>query len=176
MKSCSKSSCTQSNPQNLTEYTKDNKAKDGLQSQCNSCRNEAKRLHRLANPDKYKAIDQARWGTKKVTSDKWRENNRERYNTSMREYRKKNYLKLRLIRYNLTIEEYYQMLSEQKGVCKLCSKPPKGKRPLVVDHHHASGEVRGLLCYSCNRKIVLLDAPQEEQDAAKAYVDSRKKA
>lgn len=141
----------------LDNFTKDKKAKDGLQSQCNACRNEAKRLDRLTNPEKYKAIDKARWGTKKITSDKWRENNRERYNASMREYRKKNYQKLRLQRYDLTPEQHAQMLVDQKCVCAMCEKPPKGKRPLVVDHCHKTGQVRELLCYKCNRDMALVD-------------------
>lgn len=157
MKNCSKNDCKQVNPQAFNNFTKDKKAKDGLQSQCNACRNEAKRLDRLNNPEKYKAIDQARWGTKKITSDKWRENNRERYNASMREYRKKHYQKLRLQRYDLTPEQHAQMLLEQKGVCAICSKLPKGKRPLVVDHNHDTGKVRGLLCYGCNRALHVLE-------------------
>lgn len=160
MKTCSKLTCTQHNPQMLNNFTKDKKAKDGLQSHCNHCRNEAKRLDRLNNPEKYKAIDKARWGTKKITSDKWRENNRERYNASMREYRKKNYQKLRLQRYDLTPEQHAKILSDQKGVCAICTKLPGGKRPLVVDHDHDSNEVRGLLCYGCNRAIHILDNPK----------------
>jgi len=157
MKTCSKANCQQTNPQSLDNFTKDKKAKDGLQSQCNHCRNEVKRLDRLANPEKYHEIDKARWGTKKITSDKWRENNRERYNASMREYRKKNYQKLRLQRYDLTPEQHAKILLDQKGVCAVCSKLPQGKRPLVVDHDHVTDEVRGLLCYKCNRDMVVVD-------------------
>src|SRR5258708_3440409 len=153
MKPCSKSDCKQINPQDLTNFTKDKKAKDGLQSQCNACRNEAKKLHRLANSERYKAADRSRWDRKRIASDKWRENNRERYNASMREYRKNNYMKMRLQRYDLTPEQHAKMLYDQKGVCAICGKLPQGKRPLVVDHHHDSGKVRGLLCYGCNRAI-----------------------
>lgn len=170
MKHCSKSDCKQANPQDLSNFTKDKKNKDGLQSQCNSCRNEAKRLHRLANPEKYKAMDQARWGTKKITSDKWRENNRERYNASMREYRKKHYKKLRLQRYDLTLEQHQQMLEEQNHVCAICKCPPKGKRPLVVDHRHSDGLVRGLLCYGCNRALHVLESV-DLLAAATAYLN-----
>lgn len=170
MKNCSKANCKQTNPQSFDNFTKDKKAKDGLQSQCNSCRNEAKRLDRLAKPDKYQAIDQARWGTKKITSDKWRENNRERYNSSMREYRKKNYQKLRLARYKLSPERHAEMLLEQKGVCAICKCLPKGKRPLVVDHNHKTGLVRGLLCYGCNRALHVLETV-DLLEAAMSYLD-----
>jgi hypothetical protein len=159
MKNCSKPDCKHTGPQPLVNFTKDKKAKDGLQSQCNDCRNEAKRLARLANPEKHKASDRARWDRKRIASDKWRDNNREKYNASMREYRKVNYQKLRLLRYNLSPEQHAQMLLDQKGVCAICEQLPKGKRPLVVDHDHNTDAVRGLLCYGCNRAIAILDNP-----------------
>lgn len=165
MKHCSKSDCKQVNPQALINFTKDKKAKDGLQSQCNHCRNAAKKQARLDNPEKYRAIDKARWGTKKITSDKWRENNRERYNASMREYRKRNYQKLRLARYKLSPERHAEMLFEQKGTCAICKCLPKGKRPLVVDHRHSDGKVRGLLCYGCNRALHILESIELLQKA-----------
>lgn len=158
MKHCSKSGCKQLNPQSLNNFTKDKKAKDGLQSQCNACRNEAKKLARLNDPEKYKAIDRARWGTKKITSYKWRLKNRERYNASMRAYNANNYHRLRLQRYKLTPEQHANMLCDQKGVCAICEKPPKGKRPLAVDHRHSDGKVRGLLCYGCNRALHILES------------------
>ena len=43
------------------------------------------------------------------------------------------------------------MLAAQGGVCCLCSRPPTSKRRLAVDHNHATGVVRGLLCHPCNR-------------------------
>jgi len=47
------------------------------------------------------------------------------------------------------------MLKEQKHQCAICSaSETKYKYGLVVDHCHASGYVRGLLCPFCNRKIV----------------------
>lgn len=61
-----------------------------------------------------------------------------------------------LKRYGLTPAEYAGMFAAQGGVCKVCSEPPRGEGRfgrLVVDHDHASGRVRGLLCSSCNRGI-----------------------
>lgn len=56
-------------------------------------------------------------------------------------------------RYGITLEEYDNMLKEQGGGCKICGSPDpkrKGSKHLVVDHCHATGKVRGLLCYRCN--------------------------
>lgn len=54
--------------------------------------------------------------------------------------------------YGLSIEDYDRMLDEQNGLCAICDEPPKGKR-LAVDHHHASGQIRRLLCDRCNHMI-----------------------
>lgn len=52
-----------------------------------------------------------------------------------------------------TWEQFEQMLQEQDSVCKLCRKPAHSGSRLAVDHNHESGEVRGLLCLSCNQLI-----------------------
>jgi Recombination endonuclease VII len=53
--------------------------------------------------------------------------------------------------YKLTVEQYDAILVYQQGVCYACgeAEPVKGRR-LSVDHDHATGEVRGLLCSRCN--------------------------
>jgi len=51
--------------------------------------------------------------------------------------------------YGIDIGEYKEMLNRQGGVCAVCSEEPKQKR-LCVDHDHNTGEIRGLLCNSCN--------------------------
>ena len=48
--------------------------------------------------------------------------------------------------------EYARLLEAQGGHCALCPNTPKTRR-LHVDHDHATGKVRGLLCYRCNRTI-----------------------
>lgn len=48
--------------------------------------------------------------------------------------------------YNLTAADYDALMSRQSGRCAIC----KGGGPLLVDHDHATGAVRGLLCHQCN--------------------------
>lgn len=44
---------------------------------------------------------------------------------------------------------------KQKGCCAICGKHQREfKRRLNVDHNHKTGQVRGLLCYRCNKFIV----------------------
>lgn len=43
----------------------------------------------------------------------------------------------------------------QGGKCGICQKPESHfKMRLAVDHNHRTGQVRGLLCYRCNKFIV----------------------
>jgi hypothetical protein len=52
----------------------------------------------------------------------------------------------------VTDAEYARLLAAQDGHCALCPNTPKTRR-LHVDHDHATGRVRGLLCYRCNRAL-----------------------
>lgn len=55
-------------------------------------------------------------------------------------------------RYGLTPEDYEAMLARQGGRCAICHRENTG-RPLVVDHCHSTGAVRGLLCDPCNKAL-----------------------
>lgn len=69
------------------------------------------------------------------------------------EERKDKYLREQ---YGLTYRQYKEMLFLQKGLCKICLRPPKeGGLPLRVDHDHKGNHrVRGLLCYRCNHRLL----------------------
>lgn len=49
-------------------------------------------------------------------------------------------------RYGLTLHDVAALLDEQHGGCAICGVPG----PEHVDHCHATGRVRGLLCFGCN--------------------------
>lgn len=51
--------------------------------------------------------------------------------------------------YGLTPEAWAGMLAGQDGKCAICSAHIEDTA-LVVDHDHATGAVRGLLCRQCN--------------------------
>ena len=55
--------------------------------------------------------------------------------------------------YGITLAQYASMLKRQGGRCAICGRPPK-RRNLDVDHDHATGRVRGLLCFNCNKYVV----------------------
>jgi hypothetical protein len=58
-----------------------------------------------------------------------------------------------LKKYDLTVEQYEAMAERQSGRCAICGgSEPKTNGGLhwCVDHDHATGKVRGLLCHDCN--------------------------
>src|SRR5678815_1045565 len=56
--------------------------------------------------------------------------------------------------FNITLEEYDDILSEQGGGCGICGSTPKAGKSLAVDHDHGTGFVRGLLCFFCNKRVL----------------------
>jgi hypothetical protein len=84
-----------------------------------------------------------------------------------------------LANYGITLEQYEAMLLSQGGGCAICGAkscvdrdPRSGKpRKLHVDHCHASGRVRGLLCSNCNKGIGLFADVPERLRAAAAYLE-----
>lgn len=138
MKTCNNAQCPNANPQPYTNFFKDkNNKTDGRYSICKTC--------------------------KQAGTMRWREAKKSEYNTYMREYRTTHPEKYELgrtrslrNRYGLTQAQYDGLLAKQGGTCALCPAKPV-KRLLHVDHCHATGINRGLLCASHNRSIAILD-------------------
>lgn len=67
-------------------------------------------------------------------------------------------------RFGITLKDYERLLDMQDGVCAICGEPETvvGRGgvvlPLAVDHDHATGRVRGLLCLRCNRALGSFEA------------------
>lgn len=56
-------------------------------------------------------------------------------------------------RYGLTAQDYRRRLDEQNGRCAICREEPPPGKALHVDHDHATGTTRGLLCHGCNHAL-----------------------
>jgi hypothetical protein len=54
--------------------------------------------------------------------------------------------------YKLRIDEVEALEKKQNYVCAICSKLPQ-RRALDVDHDHATGKIRGMLCEHCNKGL-----------------------
>ncbi len=80
--------------------------------------------------------------------------------------------------YNVTQEQYDQLLADQNGLCAICFRPPKARR-LAVDHDHkccpgsrSCGKcVRGLLCGPCNMGLGYFQDDPEVLIQALMYLD-----
>lgn len=69
--------------------------------------------------------------------------------------------------YGLSDEDHAALLQQQDGVCAVCREEG---RPLVVDHNHRTGAVRGLLCADCNIGIGRLRDNPDYLRAAAEYL------
>lgn len=60
--------------------------------------------------------------------------------------------------YNLSIVDYNNLLQNQNNKCAICGiNRNELKNDLAIDHDHKSGEIRGLLCCTCNRRLGHVD-------------------
>jgi hypothetical protein len=71
--------------------------------------------------------------------------------------------------YGLTPDQYRDMLVGQAGRCLICLRVPT--KDLVIDHDHATGTVRGLLCQQCNKGIGLFADNAMALRSAARYVE-----
>ncbi len=74
----------------------------------------------------------------------------------------------------ITEAEYNAMLTAQDHRCAICrtDKPWTRSGVWAVDHDHATGKVRGLLCHSCNLGLGKFNDDIETLLAAAEYVQS----
>lgn len=83
--------------------------------------------------------------------------------------------------YGLSVERYEAMLRQQGGVCAICGKGEtrlnrRGEpKSLCVDHNHATGAVRALLCHKCNNALGCLGESVALFRVAIAYLEQHNK-
>lgn len=135
-----------------SEFYKSASTKDGLLSGCKRCRY----IRENKNPEKQQG-----------RSRKWRALNPEKHHATERNCRIKR-------TYGITQYEFDVLASKQNYSCLICTRKPKR---LVVDHDHGTGEIRGLLCASCNCGIgYLRDDPSIVHSAYRYLLNPFKKA
>ncbi len=128
--------------------------KDRRESKCKVCRAAHYQINKAYHAAYYRA-------------------NKERAAAAKAEYRRRHRddinARRRMRKYNLTSEQFAQLHVRQADLCAICSQPETNKRASVlsVDHDHATGFVRGLLCSHCNHAIgKLRDSPELLERAA----------
>lgn len=115
-------------------FSKHSRAVDRLQSWCKDCQNELRQANYWDNLTRER-------GKSAVAMERDPEHQRRR---------------ALMKRYGMTLEDFEERSRAQDGKCGLCGDaPPKGL--LFVDHDHATGKVRSLLCPRCNAGVGYLE-------------------
>ncbi|MDQ6727114.1 MAG: endonuclease VII domain-containing protein [Actinomycetota bacterium] len=144
MKQCRK--CGLMKP--LDDFYRSTGMRDGHRHDCKACNLDEKHRRYLADPEPTKA-----------RVKRWQQENPERLNAYRRSRRLEPEVKRReraghlMRKYGVTLEAYDAMLEGQGGGCAVCSRTPRENSSLHVDHDHATGQIRGLLCFSCNNAL-----------------------
>jgi hypothetical protein len=71
--------------------------------------------------------------------------------------------------YGVSPSEMQRMRDEQGDACAIC-RAPGGSLGLCVDHDHATGAVRGLLCQTCNKGLGCFSDSVENISRAATYL------
>lgn len=130
------------------------KYKDGLDYYCRECWNAQSQKWRDENPEKAKAHAKA---SREKNREKHSKDQRRRYSAF------KSFVRSLRYKYNLTIEQWDEMMLNQGGMCAICDQDTT----LVIDHDHTTGKVRQLLCNGCNIALgSLKDSPDLATKAA----------
>lgn len=127
------------------------------------------RVRRAVNPEKYQYknfSDEKKARIIRASSD-WRKRNWQRHLANARGSKRRQH-------YGITVDQYEQLTQWQDGRCAICREIPKqwrGHYQLHVDHNHASGKVRGLLCVHCNMGLGQFYEDKTRLTAAIDYID-----
>jgi hypothetical protein len=75
--------------------------------------------------------------------------------------------------YGITLADKERIFATQNGMCVICPFKFKDVYSAHTDHNHATGKVRGLLCDTCNRKVLpVLEKYADRIEAAKRYLEA----
>lgn len=80
--------------------------------------------------------------------------------------------KLRL--YGLTTQQHKAILERQEHQCPVCLKLLAQSTTPSIDHSHATGAVRGVLCRQCNAALGLLEENTDNLQRAIEYLSLRR--
>lgn len=79
-------------------------------------------------------------------------------------------------KFGITTAQYNAMLAEQGGGCAICgATEARGRyKTFHVDHDHATGDVRALLCNRCNSGIGMFNDDHRLVARAHAYLKAHR--
>jgi len=127
----------------LTEYHKNRGARDGLSGRCKTCSAEYNKEWQARDPEKAR--------------ESWRNSFKKTYDP----------LRNKLRSYGITKDDFAVMVAKADGKCEICSRAMPEPH---IDHDHATGKVRGLLCLQCNTALGSFQDSPELLAKAIAYL------
>ena len=150
----------------VEDFYADSSARDGRRPECKACT--AARRKRWYAENRSREITRVQ---------QWARENPERVRARAAQYKasgrkaatnRRSYLKRK---YGVTPEWYDEQLAAQGGGCGICGRPPRDDISLHVDHDHATGALRRLLCFSCNNLLGDAGDDPSRLRAAADYLD-----
>ena len=76
----------------------------------------------------------------------------------------------RLRRHGLRVSDFEEMKQQQNGGCAICGC---ADAVLYVDHNHATGRIRGLLCFHCNTALGHFEDDVNRLESAIRYLKEK---
>jgi hypothetical protein len=153
------------------EFPQDRRNRDGLSRLCRACvsvRNAAYAKYHMDNPPEIPIEKRCpECGVTKPSGEFHR--NRRRPDGLLYYCKECWSARGRRAKYGISDVEYQKMFDKQGGRCLICDEAV----PLVVDHCHTSGRIRGLLCGNCNKGIGNLQESVANLERAIAYLQAR---
>lgn len=142
----------------LDDFGFDPRMASGRKSYCRPCVNARAAADYAANAERIKAVRKRRYEERKALGVPPPPSQRVS----------------RLSRYGITPEQWDELFAAQEGRCAICrTDAPRGRgKSFHVDHDHATGKVRGLLCHSCNVGLGHLGDTPDRLRAVIAYVEA----
>jgi len=128
-----------------SDFHRQRRSPDGLNYKCKACNYAAARRWKSAHPER--------------RAERHRANPRPAINRSLRRL------------YGIDLADYEQRLAMQRGICAICGTAPTTIRRLDVDHDHATGRIRGLLCTHCNLALGHMRHDPERARAMANYLE-----
>lgn len=138
------------------------------------------RRYRKDHPEKYQLVKERQRPRNRAYGLRYYRENREKALATGRASRLKypDRIKARARRcrlkrlYGLTVDQYESAFRSQDECCKICRKKlVLNHAKTHVDHCHATGRVRGILCNRCNLTIGLLEYARSSLSTMFSYAD-----
>lgn len=153
------------------DFFVDRSRKGGRSFACRRC--ESKRRKEARDNDPEMAERQ------KARGREWYEKNKDKKQAQNKAWKDNNLSKFREInlkyRFGITLQDFENQLISQDYKCAICEiHADELDYNMVIDHCHATGSLRGLLCKKCNFALGLLDDKIENFEKAINYLKSCK--